>query len=236
MSDIKRVAIDFAKNVFQVYAVNAHNKVLLNKKLTRKQLLSLLSELAPTKIYMEACYSAHYWGRTCEEMGHKAHLIPAQHVKPFVRGNKSDANDALAIIEASARPFIRFVPIKNTTQQEIMAMHRLRERWIKNRGSLASQARGLLSDFGIIFPKGFKGFREAMLQCQSNEILTLRFRQLLLEMLEEFNQISLRIVKLNEQLNQYVNDNYVPDSPIITWYRVYQCISNHSAHRQRAGL
>ncbi|MCP3853012.1 MAG: transposase, partial [Gammaproteobacteria bacterium] len=121
MSNIKRISIDLAKSIFQVCAVNAHNKVLHNKKLTRKQLLVYLSKLAPTKIYMEACYSAHYWGRTCEEMGHKAHLIPAQHVKPFVRGNKSDANDALAIIEASGRPFIRFVPIKNTIQQEIMA-------------------------------------------------------------------------------------------------------------------
>ncbi len=236
MSDIKRVAIDLAKNVFQICAVNRRNKVLLNKKLTRKQLLEFLSTLPPTKIYMEACYSAHYWGRTCEEMGHKAHLIPAQHVKPFVRGNKSDANDALAIIEASARPFIRFVPIKNTMQQEIMAMHRLRERWVQDRTGLTNQARGLLSDFGIIFPKGFKGFKEAILQCQDNEVLTLSFRQLLLEMLEEFNQISQRIGKLNEQLNQYVDNNYVPDSQLITRYRIYQCIGNRSANRQRAGL
>lgn len=207
MNNIKRLAIDLAKNVFQVCAMNDRNKVLYNKKYSRNELLALLSILPPIHIFMEACYSAHFWGRTCNEYGHNAFLIPAQHVKPFVRGNKNDANDALAIMEASARPFIRFVPVKNTAQQEIMGMHRLRERWIQNRTSLTNQARGLLSDFGVIFPKGFKGFREAILKCQDNEIFTLNFRKLLLSMLEEFNQLSERIEQINEQLTQYTHKN-----------------------------
>lgn len=207
MNNIKRIAIDLAKNVFQVCAMNEKNKVLYNKKYSRKELLALLSLLPPIQIFMEACYSAHYWGRTCNENGHTAFLIPAQHVKPFVRGNKNDANDALAIMEASARPFIRFVPVKNTIQQEIMGMHRLRERWVHSRTSLTNQARGLLSDFGVIFPKGFKGFREAILKCQDNETFTLNFRALLLSMLEEFNQLSERIEKINEQLTQYTDEN-----------------------------
>jgi transposase len=207
MNNIKRIAIDLAKNVFQVCAMNEKNKVLYNKKLSRNELFTLLSILPPVQVFMEACYSAHFWGRTCNDYGHSAFLIPAQHVKPFVRGNKNDANDALAIMEASSRPFIRFVPVKTTAQQEIMAMHRLRERWIKNRTSITNQARGLLSDFGVIFPKGFKGFREAVLQCQDNEIFTLNFRKLLLSMLEEFNQLSERIEQINEQLKQYTNEN-----------------------------
>jgi transposase len=207
MNNIKRISIDLAKNVFQVCAMNEKNKVLYNKKLSRNELLALLSILPPVQIYMEACYSAHFWGRTCKEYGHKAFLIPAQHVKPFVRGNKNDANDALAIMETSFRPNIRFVPIKNIAQQEIMAMHRLRERWIKNRTGLTNQARGILSDFGVIFPEGFKGFREAILKCQDNELFTLNFRRLLLSILEEFNQLSERIKQINEQLKQYTDEN-----------------------------
>ena len=87
---------------------------------------------------MEACYSSHYWGRTFSSMGHDVGLIPAQHVTPFVRGNKNDTNDTLAIFEASERPFIRFVPIKTQAQQEILMLHRLRERLLKNRTSASN--------------------------------------------------------------------------------------------------
>ena len=112
MQDINRVAIDLAKNVFQVCALSPHNKVLFNKKLSRKKFTEFMVQLPVSTVYMEACYSSHYWGRTLTEMGHTVHLIPAQHVTPFVRGNKNDNNDALAIAEAANRPGIRFVPIK----------------------------------------------------------------------------------------------------------------------------
>lgn len=207
MNNIKRLGIDLAKNVFQICAVDKNFKVLFNRKLTRKKLLEFLTTLPPTNIYMEACYSAHYWGRTCNEKGHHAALIPAQHVKPFVRGNKTDANDALAIVEASSRPGIRFVPIKNIHQQEIMAIHRIRERLIKNRTSLTNQVRGLLSDFGIIFPAGFKGFNDVMIDCQESESLSLDFKSMLLSILHEFNQLSERIDQINSELKDYVSGN-----------------------------
>ena len=92
-------------------------------------------------------------------MGHTVHLIPAQHVTPFVRGNKNDNNDALAIFEASSRPFIRFVPIKTQAQQEILILHRLRERLLRDRTASSNHLRGLLADFGIIFPLGEKDLK-----------------------------------------------------------------------------
>lgn len=167
-----------------------------------------MTKLPASKVYMEACYSSHYWGRTLLEMGHSAYLIPAQHVKPFVRGNKNDNNDALAVAEASNRPNIRFVPIKTVEQQEIMAMHRLRSRLIRNRTQLNNQARGLLSDFGIIFPQGFKAFREAMIDLQSNQQLSASFRQLMLDMYTEFNQISERIETIENSLKTYISQTH----------------------------
>jgi len=87
VNNISRIAIDLAKNVFQVCALNSQNKVLFNKKLSRKKFIEFMAQLPHSKVFIEACYSSHYWGRTLTEMGHTVHLIPAQHVTPFVRGN-----------------------------------------------------------------------------------------------------------------------------------------------------
>lgn len=107
---------------------------------------------------MEACYSSHYWGRCFQAIGHRVKLIPAQHVTPFVRGNKSDRNDALAIAEAASRPNLRAVPIKSVEQQDIQCLHRLRERYLAQRMGLINQTRGLLSEFGIVAPQGLSAF------------------------------------------------------------------------------
>ena len=161
-NDIKLIAIDLAKNVFQVCALDQHNQVIFNKQLRRSQLTTFIANLPPSPVFLEACYSAHYWARTFNSLGHQAHLIPAQHVTPFVRGNKNDHNDALAIAEAAQRPHIRWVPVKSEAQQEILALHRVRQRLIKSRTQIANQVRGLLSDFGIVFPQGFSAFRKAV--------------------------------------------------------------------------
>jgi transposase len=93
-----------------------------------------MRQQSPTTVVMEACYSSHYWGREIAKLGHDTKLIPAQHVTPFVQGNKNDHNDAFAITEANQRPYIRFVPIKTEHQQEISCLHRIRERLIKKNG------------------------------------------------------------------------------------------------------
>jgi transposase len=108
MTDHSLVSIDLAKTVFQVCRFADSNKILTNKKVSRKKLNQEIAQLNPTTIVMETCYSAHYWGRTFEQYGHTVKLVPAQHVKSFVRGNKNDANDAVAIGEAPQRPNIKF--------------------------------------------------------------------------------------------------------------------------------
>jgi hypothetical protein len=115
---IKLVAIDLAKLVFQVCIILPSGKVRSNKKYSREKFVELLKDLAPTTIAMEACATAHYWGRKLQAAGHTVKLVPAQHVKAFCRVHKSDAGDALAIAEAAQRPDIRLVPVKTVAQQD----------------------------------------------------------------------------------------------------------------------
>ena len=154
MNHCKLLSIDLAKNVFQICGVDSHNKILFNKKVTRSKLVIEVLNANPEKIFMESCYSATYWGRLFESHGYKVGLIPAQHVKPFVKGNKNDKHDAVAIIEASGRPNMHMVPIKTIEQQDIQNSHRIRQRLVSNRTGLSNQIRGLLADYGIIFAKG----------------------------------------------------------------------------------
>jgi len=207
MSNIKLMAIDLAKSVFQVCGLDCHNKVLFNKKLSRNKLIQFMACQQPTNVYMEACYSSHYWGRKLTEFGHTVFLIPAQHVTPFVRGNKNDRNDALAIAECSNRPNLKFVPIKSEHQQEIISLHRIRQRLIKNKTQITNQTRGLLTDFGIIFAVGQKAFTKTMKAIESEELLSPQFRQQILLMKEEFDYICERIKTVEKHLTHYNQTN-----------------------------
>ena len=114
----------------------SNSQIISNQRLKRSALIQFIATTPPTAITMEACYSSHYWARVCENHGHKAQLIPTQHVKPFTRGNKTDVNDSVAIIEASQRPNLKFIPVKSIHQQNIKSLHCIRERLVRNRTSL----------------------------------------------------------------------------------------------------
>ncbi len=159
---ITTVGIDIAKHVFHLVGVNGSGKVILKKQLKRKDVLRFVVQLAPCRIALEACGGAHYWARTFQQHGHEAKLIAPQYVKPYVKGNKNDYNDAEAIAEAAQRPTMRFVPIKSTAQQDIQAVHRLRERHVTERTALVNQIRGLLAEYGIVIPQGVTAVRRAL--------------------------------------------------------------------------
>jgi len=203
----KTIGIDLAKNVFQVCGVNEYMKPQFNKKLKRKDFIDFMAQQPPTELVMEACYSSHYWGRKLTELGHTVKLIPAQHVTPFVRGNKNDRNDALAIVEASQRPYIRFVPVKTEHQQEISSLHTIRERLIKNKTATSNQARGLLSEFGIIFNTGKKAFLEGVTAFIKDDYQSLRLRSLMSEMLYEYQYLIKRITKIENELIKFVKES-----------------------------
>ena len=148
------IGVELAKNVFQVHGVDERGKPVLRKQLKRKDVVAFFANLPPCLIGMEACGSAHYWARKLSELGHTVHLMPPQFVKPYVKTNKSDRNDAEAICEAVARPNMHFVPIKTAEQQSVLALHRARAGFVKARTAQANQIRGLLAEFGIVIPKG----------------------------------------------------------------------------------
>ena len=151
---ITTIGIDLAKAVFQVHGVDGRGKVLVRKQLKRKDVVGFFANLEPCLIGMEACGSAHHWGRTLSGLGHTVRVMAPQFVKPYVKTNKNDRNDAEAICEAVGRPNMRFVPIKSVEMQAVLALHRARQGFVKGRTAQANQIRGLLGEFGIVIAKG----------------------------------------------------------------------------------
>lgn len=168
MSEINLLAIDLAKNVFELHGVDARGACLLRRQVRRAQLLRFMTQLAPCTVAMEACSGAHYWGRQFEQLGHQVKLIAPQFVKPFVKGNKTDRNDAQAICEAAARPQMRFVALKTVEQQQILVLHRLRSAAVKERTALANRLRAVLGEFGVVVPKGLARLRRALPEVLEN--------------------------------------------------------------------
>jgi transposase len=142
-------------------------------------------------------------------MGHQVVLIPAQHVTPFVRGNKSDRNDALAIAEAARRPSLRPVPVKSVEQQDIQCLHRLRERYLSQRTGLINQTRGLLSEYGIVAPQGLKAFRELLLNASGagEARLSVRLKRQLQVIAEDYDILVRRIRDLDQELSRIAAAN-----------------------------
>ena len=207
---ITTIGLDLAKSVFHVVACNQAGKVEQKKKLRRGQLLLYFTQLEPCLVGMEGCASAHHWAREFEKLGHTVRLIPAQHVKAYLRGNKNDYNDALAIAEAVVRPEMRFLAIKTQAQQDVQALHRLRESQIKMRTSLCNRVRGLLAEFGIILTKGVSVIRRSLpdiLEDAENGLSDL-FRQMLLQSQRQFLELDEHIAYYDKliQVQSQSND------------------------------
>lgn len=209
MNNHSLIAIDLAKNTFQACVLNRHSKIIENTKLPRSKLLAFVLQHQPGDIAMESCYSANYWGRLFEKHGCTVKLIPAQHVKPFVRGNKNDKNDALAIAEASRRPNIQFVQVKTLAQQDMQSLHRIRERLLAARLRLSNQVRGLLSEYGIIMPKGHRAFTMHVAEIIDSEddLIGPTFQQELSYLLAEYHHYQHRIEHINEQIKRVAQND-----------------------------
>jgi transposase len=154
MMNITTIGVDLAKNIFQVHGTDVRGKAVLRKALKRADMISFFAKLVPCLIGMEACGSAHFWGRKLTALGHTVKLMAPQFVKPYVKTNKNDARDAEAICEAVARPNMRFVPIKTVEQQALLGLHRARQGFVTARTAQVNQIRGLLAEFGVVVPKG----------------------------------------------------------------------------------
>ena len=154
MEQVSIIGIDLAKNSFQVHGARSDGSVAFRRKLTRPKVLAFLTSQPRCVVAMEACASAHYWGREIEEFGHQVKLIPPIYVKPFVKRHKNDAADAEAICEAASRPTMRFVAVKTEAQQARGMVFRTRDLLVRQRTQTINALRGHLAEFGVIAPQG----------------------------------------------------------------------------------
>jgi transposase len=154
MEEVSIVGLDLAKTVFQAHGAAADGSVVFRRKLSRAQLLKFLGGLSPCVVAMEACASAHHWGRVIGELGHEVRLIPPAYVKPFVKRQKNDAADAEAIAEAASRPTMRFVAVKSEAQQAAAMAYRTRDLLVRQRTQTINALRAHLAEHGIVAPTG----------------------------------------------------------------------------------
>lgn len=200
----RTLAIDLAKDVFEVAILNEHGKVVGRKRLRRRKLPAFLARQERATVAMEACAGAHYWGRWSRSQGHEVKLVAPQRVKPFRQGQKNDGNDAVAIGEASRSPNTRLVGVKSVEQQELQALHRWRERVKRERQRLVNQVRSILFEFGVVIGRGFATFARqipAILEDGENE-LTARMRALMSEGYEGYRRLSDQLAALDRELEQ----------------------------------
>jgi transposase len=210
---IMRVGVDLAKNVFQVHGVDQAGKIVWRAKLKRDEWIRVLTAKTDTncEIGMEACGGAHHWARLLEAKGYTVRVIAPQFVKPFVKSNKSDANDAEAICEAMSRPHMRFITVKSVEQQDIQSLHRIRSGVMDQRIAKSNQIRGLMLEYGLCAPTQTANLRMAIprwLEDASNG-LSLFLRQLLHDLWNDLLFLDQRIKVLDKEIGILAENNPV---------------------------
>ena len=157
------VAVDLAKDVFELAYADAGHRGIQRKRLRRSPFAREFENRAPLRIVMEACSGAHYWARRFERLGHTVRLLPAHAVRPYVRGNKTDRADAAGLLEADRCGSLIPVPVKTPEQQGVQGLHRIREHLKATRTATINLVRGLLREFGVVFATGASKLRPSVL-------------------------------------------------------------------------
>ena len=194
------IGIDIAKNVFHLVICNNAGKVVAKKMLRRHQLLNDLAKRPKAIIAMEACATSHYWAREISALGHEVRLIPAQHVKAFLTGNKNDYNDAHAIVIAARQCHIKPVAIKTVAQQDNQSVHKVRALAVRQRTALCNQIRGLLLEYGVSVKQGVSQLRKTVVSFATTPNGLSEAFSALLGLLYQ------QLVLLDELINRYTND------------------------------
>ncbi|QKV20046.1 IS110 family transposase [Oricola thermophila] len=202
MTAIDILGIDIAKNVFQLHGADRRGRPVFKRRVMRDQLLGVLSGIEPCTIAIEACTGAFCWARKFEELGHRVKIVSPQYVKPFVRGQKNDGNDAEAICTAVRQPHIPLVPKRTKEQQDIQALHRARQRLVNHRTATICQIRGLLLDRGIAFGKSITKARRMVpdiLSDMNNELSEMA-RDAIAELWDLFCNLDRRIISFDKKI------------------------------------
>jgi transposase len=201
MDERTTVGIDLAKEVFAVCVLNAAGAVVERLPLRRTAFERWLAgSTAPCTVAMEACSSAHHWGRWLAARGHSVRLIAPAFVTPFRKSGKNDAHDAEAIAIAACQPTMRFVPVKTIEAQAILSWHRARQGWIEERTGLYNRLRGLLAQFGVVLPRAADRLRAALPGLSADPVLPAPLRALLLEGIDQLRALDARIARCDAEV------------------------------------
>lgn len=209
MKVVTTVGIDLAKNSFEIVGVDENQHVVWRKRLKRSQVAEFFENLPRCKVAMEACGGSHFWGRVFRGQGHEVRIIAAQFVKPFVKSQKNDRNDELEIVEASLRPSMNFVAVKEVWQQDLQCLHRVRERVQAQRVQITNQIRSLLLESGIAIGEGVTEFKRDLpliLETPDNGISEI-LRQLVHDLYMDLKSLDQRKLKLDAQLENLASQS-----------------------------
>lgn len=205
------VAIDLAKDVFELAFADADHRIVQRKRLSRRTFGPALGNCGPLRVIMEACGSAHYWARRFAAQGHTVRLLPARDVRPYVRRNKTDRTDAAGLLEADRCAQIDAVPIKSPEQQGVQALHRIREQLKSQRTATINLIRGVLREFGIVIPQGAAKVRPAVLAAleDADNDVPFLLRHTLGELLERLADLTRAMCAIEHQLENVAHTDPV---------------------------
>ncbi|MEW6125403.1 MAG: IS110 family transposase [Pseudomonadota bacterium] len=214
--DATTVAVDLAKSVFELAMANAQWQVVERRRLTRAQFMRFVNQTPATHLVMEACGSAHYWGRVAQQQGHRVTLVPPAYVRPYVRRSKTDRADAEAILEAVRSGGMPTVPVTRVEQQALVALHRVREQWMSTRTARINVLRGLLREHGILLPAGARAALQAVpvIVDAAETSLPRHLRHVLMSVYEEVRAVEARLAELEGALRERADAD-----PVITRLR-----------------
>lgn len=209
MSKSTTIAVDLAKSVFEVAVSERPGCVSERQRLARAALLGFFARREPATVLLEACGTAHFWARELETLGHRVFLLPAQHVRRYRQGNKTDRADAKALLEAYRNEEIRPVPVKSPAQQELTALHRLRAAWHGTRTSRINTLRGLLREQRIAIPVGAERFVSQALELagDADNGLGEALRFAAFELVAEIRELERRIGEIERRLEALATHN-----------------------------
>ena len=238
---IATIGIDLGKNTFHLVGLDTRGAIVLQLKLSRGQIERRLANVPCCLIGMEACSGAHHIGRRLTELGHDVRLIPAQYVKPFLKGHKNDYRDAEAIAEAVQRPTMRFVAIKTPEQMDLLALHRVRSRLVGQRTGVINQIRGFLIERGITVRQGVMPLRKALpdILSSNQDALSPRMVGLIADLAQDWRRLDERIAAVSAEIEALARQDHgcqclmtVPGVGPIISSAVVAAIGNGSGFKQ----
>jgi transposase len=198
------IGVDIGKEVFHIVGLAVDGKIAFRKKVRRLGFEDAFEKLPPSIVGMEACLSAHFVSRVLRRLGHEPRIIPAIYVRPFVKGQKNDYNDAEAIAEAALRPNLRAVQEKSQDQLDLQACHRVRSRLVSRRTATINQIRAFLIEQGITVRSGARALRNSLFAILENrrDEISPRMAGLILGLYEDWSQLDKRIESITSAIEE----------------------------------